>query len=51
MGKISIHYLLNHQGFKKYFANTSWLVGEKILRIIVTLFVGIYVVRYLAPQG
>lgn len=34
----------------KYFKNTSWLLGEKILRIIVGLFVGVWVVRYLGPE-
>ena len=34
----------------KYFKNTSWLFGEKILRMIVGLFVGIRVARYLGPE-
>jgi Na+-driven multidrug efflux pump len=34
----------------RYFANTSWLFGEKILRMIVGLFVGIWVARYLGPE-
>jgi O-antigen/teichoic acid export membrane protein len=42
--------LKNHQGFKKYFKNTSWLFGEKILRMVVGLFVGIWVARYLGPE-
>lgn len=37
-------------GFKKYFANTSWLIAERVFRIIVGLFVGIYVARYLGPE-
>ena len=37
-------------GFRKYFANTSWLLGERILRMAVLLFVGIYVARYLGPE-
>jgi O-antigen/teichoic acid export membrane protein len=41
--------LKNHQGFRKYFANTSWLMGERILRMVVALFVGVYVARYLGP--
>ena len=36
--------------FRKYFANTSWLLGERIFRMGVSLFVGIYVVRYLGPE-
>jgi len=42
--------LFQHQGFKKYFVNTSWLFAEKILRMGVGLFVGIWVARYLGPE-
>jgi O-antigen/teichoic acid export membrane protein len=42
--------LQNHQGFMKYFKNTSWLFAEKILRMVVGLFVGIWVARYLGPE-
>jgi len=42
--------LKNNQGFMKYFKNTSWLFGEKILRMVVGLFVGIWVARYLGPE-
>lgn len=41
----------NHDGFWRYFANTSWLFGEQILRIIAGLLVGIYVARYLGPEN
>ena len=37
-------------GFRKYFTNTSWLLGERVLRMAVSLFVGIYVARYLGPE-
>lgn len=36
--------------FKKYFANTSWLFFERILRIVVTFVVAVFVVRYLGPK-
>lgn len=42
--------LKNHQGFMKYFKNTSWLFAEKILRMTVGLLVGIWVARYLGPE-
>ena len=42
--------LKHHSGFRKYFANTSWLLGERGLRMAVSLFVGIYVARYLGPE-
>ena len=42
--------LKNHQGFIKYFSNTSWVLGERILRMAVGLFVSIWVARYLGPE-
>ncbi len=42
--------LKQHQGFMKYFKNTSWLFGEKILRMVVGLFVGVWIARYLGPE-
>jgi len=45
-----LKFLQNHQGFMKYFKNTSWLFAEKILRMVVGLFVGIWVARYLGPE-
>jgi len=38
---------IHSSGFKRYFANTSWLMGHRILSMIVALFVGVYVARYL----
>jgi O-antigen/teichoic acid export membrane protein len=37
-------------GFKRYFANTSWLLGEKVFHMAAALFVGVYVARYLGPE-
>jgi len=42
--------LAQHQGFRRYFANTSWLFAEKILRMLVGLVVGVWVARYLGPE-
>ena len=42
--------LKQHPVIRKYFSNTSWLLGERILRMGVSFFVGIYVVRYLGPE-
>lgn len=39
-----------HQGFRRYFFNTSWMFAEQVLRIFAGLFVGIYVARYLGPE-
>lgn len=42
--------LKDHQGFIKYFKNTSWMMVEQFCRIIAGLFVGIWVARYLGPE-
>lgn len=42
---------LPNSGFKKYSKNTIWLFIENILRMLLSLFVGIYVARYLRPEG
>lgn len=38
------------EGFKKYFLNTSWLMLEKVLKLFVGLFIGVWVARYLGPE-
>lgn len=43
--------LLEHRGFRRYFANTSWLMVERITRLAITLLVTIYMARYLGPDG
>lgn len=40
----------NNAGLRRYAANISWMMGEKILRMFVGLFVGIWVARYLGPE-
>ena len=42
--------LIQHQGFRRYAANASWLMGEQLLRIIAGLLVGVWVARYLGPE-
>jgi len=46
----NIYALARHQGFRRYFANTSWLFVEKFLRLGVGFFVGVWVARYLGPE-
>lgn len=41
--------LVSAQGFKRYLANTSWMMGERVIRMAVALVVGVYVARYLGP--
>jgi len=42
---------ISNSGLKRYFFNSTWLVGEKLLRLIIGLFVGLYVARYLGPTN
>jgi len=42
--------LRNDSGFMRYFRNTSWLMTEKIIRILAALVVGVWVTRYLGPS-
>jgi O-antigen/teichoic acid export membrane protein len=41
---------MGHPFFMKYFKNTSWLFAEKLLRMVVGFFVGVWVARYLGPK-
>jgi len=47
--KMHLKQLWNNAEFHRYFANTSWLLAEKGLRMAVGLFVGVWVARYLGP--
>lgn len=48
--KEKIHKLKDSEGFMRYFRNTSWLFAERILRFVVSLFVSVWVARYLGPD-
>lgn len=41
---------LNHEGYIRYGKNISWLMLEKFIRLIVGLFVSIWLARYLGPE-
>jgi len=41
---------LSHNGIRRYFANTAWMLGEQALRLIAGLLVGIWIARYLGPE-
>jgi O-antigen/teichoic acid export membrane protein len=47
---IALSNLFTLEGFKKYLANTSWLMGEKLFTMALQVAVGVYVVRYLGPS-
>lgn len=43
-------HLYSHSGFQRYFYNSVWLLLERLISLIVGLFVGIWVARYLGPD-
>lgn len=46
----NLNSLKEKPGFVRYFKNTSWLFLEKILRMVIGLFVGLWIARYLGPD-
>lgn len=42
--------ILNHNGLKKYLQNTSWLLLEKAIRMIVGFLVMAWTAKYLGPE-
>lgn len=34
----------------RYIKNTSWLIGEQTLRLLIGLFIGVWIARYLGPS-
>lgn len=40
----------SHAGFQKYFRNMGWSFGGKMFSLLMSLFVGALVARYLGPQ-
>ena len=47
--KFIIQNLMEHSGFRKYFANTSWLFLGRFFQMGIAFIVGVWVVRYLGP--
>lgn len=49
-GNINTKIDFSSNSFRKYFANISWLFFERILRIVISFIVSVFVVRYLGPK-
>ena len=43
--------LKNHQGFMKYFKNTSWLFFERIFKMGIGFIIIVLLTRYLGPKN
>lgn len=44
-------WILNHDGFKRYFANTGWMFGGQMFSLLVSFFIGAWIARYLGPEN
>jgi O-antigen/teichoic acid export membrane protein len=47
--KAGLFKLIQSQGFKKYFTNTSWLLIDNTATLAIGLFVSIFIARHLGP--
>lgn len=45
------HYIFDHSGFRRYFANTGWMFVGQIFSMVMTFFVGVWLARYLGPEN
>jgi O-antigen/teichoic acid export membrane protein len=48
--RLGLQQVLNHQGIRRYGANTLWLFAEQVLRMVAGFLVGVWVARYLGPE-
>lgn len=44
-------WVLNHEGFKRYFANTGWMFFGQVFSLLVSFFIGAWLARYLGPEN
>lgn len=44
-------WILNHDGFKRYFANTGWMFFGQIFSLLASFFVGAWLAHYLGPEN
>lgn len=45
------HWALDHDGYKRYFANMSWMFGGQMFSLLVSFFIGAWIARYLGPEN
>jgi len=46
----SYRWLWEHDGFKRYFFNTGWMLAGQIFALVLSFFIGAWVARYLGPE-
>lgn len=49
--KLLSQYIADRQNLQAILKNSSWLIVDKVVRMLVGLFVGIWVARYLGPES
>lgn len=44
-------WILGHEGFRRYFANTGWMFFGQAFNLLIAFFIGIWIIRYLGPEN
>lgn len=44
-------WVLEHNGFKRYFANTGWMFFGQMFSLFISFFIGAWLARYLGPKN
>ncbi|MDD2680636.1 MAG: flippase [Patescibacteria group bacterium] len=44
-------WILEHDGFRRYFANTGWMFFGQMFSLLVSFFIGAWLARYLGPEN
>lgn len=47
---VSYRWLWKHDGLKRYFFNTGWMLAGQIFALVLSFFIGAWVARYLGPE-
>ncbi len=45
------HWVLENDGYKRYFANMSWMFFGQMFSLLVSFFIGAWIARYLGPSN
>jgi O-antigen/teichoic acid export membrane protein len=46
-----LRWILSHEGFRRYFANTGWMFFGQMFSLLISFFIGAWIARYLGPQN
>jgi O-antigen/teichoic acid export membrane protein len=44
-------WILKHDGFRRYFANTGWMFAGQMFSLLISFFIGAWLARYLGPDN